>query len=240
MTEYIKTLKRNEKGFGLLIESDAGYIDPADEKNQKVIKEAFETANNTDSSNYGKAGIPLILHAVLQKADVLNLNNRVYGRDILFKQIEVYKQLIKDRTSGSENDHPESAQISIAGISNRIIDIWIEGSTVLGKILVYVSLGFVKYGVLSCPGDQIALLLSYNHKVGVSSRSIGSVTTRNSIDYVEDDLELICFDFVASPSTKGAWTAVDKSELQQYVENKQVKKPILENKVKDFLGLMND
>jgi len=124
-------------------------------------------------------------------------------------------------------------------MTHRITWIGWQDNTVVGKLIIYISLGFVNTGVVSTLADQIALLLSYGQMVGISSRSVGSVRNVNGIDYVEDDLEILAWDLVATPSTPNSWLVNDKSELQQYVENKQVKKPMLENKVKDFLNLVN-
>jgi len=108
MAENLKILKRNENGFGLLIESDAGYIDPTDKRNKEVIKEAFTTIGKIDPANYGKTTFPLELYVILQKSDIKNFNGRIYGRDILEKQVEAYKELIAKNASGGECQHPEA------------------------------------------------------------------------------------------------------------------------------------
>ncbi len=240
MSEDIKTLKRNESGFGILIESDAGYIDPKDKRNKDVIKEVFSKIGKTNPENYGKTVFPLELHVVLQKSDRENQNGRVYPRAILEREVEAYKELIATNTSGGECQHPDSTEISLERMTHRITSIEWNNNTVVGTILIYVTLGFLNLGIVSSLGDQIALLLSYDQKVGISSRGVGSVEKVNGLDRVQDDFSIIAWDLVASPSTPSAWVVNDKSELQQYVENKQVKKPMLENKVKNFLGLMND
>ena len=44
--------------------------------------------------------------------------------------------------------------------------------------------------------------------LGISSRGLGSVTESNGHTLVEDDFQLICFDFVSEPSTPGAFMTV--------------------------------
>ena len=42
-------------------------------------------------------------------------------------------------------------------------------------------------------------------KLGISSRGLGSVRESNGETIVEDDFQLICFDFVSEPSTPNAY-----------------------------------
>ena len=50
-------------------------------------------------------------------------------------------------------------------------------------------------------------------KMGISSRALGSVTQRNGKTYVEDDLQLICFDMVSEPSTPDAFMLKEHKKL---------------------------
>ena len=65
--------------------------------------------------------------------------------------------------------------------------------------------GFRKYGIISCQGDQTANLLISGYKIGLSSRGLGSVTSKMGVLYVGDDYELVGFDVVSDPSTSHAW-----------------------------------
>ena len=42
-------------------------------------------------------------------------------------------------------------------------------------------------------------------KLGISSRGLGSVKEKGDVNEVQDDFELIAFDFVSNPSTHGAF-----------------------------------
>lgn len=230
----VRVLKGNETGFGMLIEYD-GYINPKDENN-KIVLDKLKVTKTPD--DYGKTEFPLELYVILQKADTLNHNNRIYPHSILKKRVDDYKKLIEDFISGGENEHPDSANIAVDRISHRITDIWWEGKTVVGKILLYVTLGFVKYGVVFSEGDKIALLLSYGHRVGVSSRALGSVEKENGVNVVQDDLELICWDIVSTPSTPNSWILKNKEEIAQFKESKTQKNSLLETKLDNFLKLL--
>lgn len=121
-------------------------------------------------------------------------------------------------------NHPSETTIDLSRISHNIIELHWEGSTVVGKLEINTTEGFRRSGICSSQGDVVANLLLNGYKIGVSSRAVGSVTTDsmgNTI--VGEDLELICWDVVSSPSTPGAWIG-KQEELQQYVESKEVDK----------------
>ena len=65
-------------------------------------------------------------------------------------------------------------------------------------------------GVLSTPaGNILKELFKSGIKLGISSRGMGTVETMTEGDgdsqEVQDDFELIAFDFVSNPSTHGAF-----------------------------------
>jgi hypothetical protein len=55
-------------------------------------------------------------------------------------------------------------------------------------------------------GNILRELFKNNITVGISSRAMGTVTPiGEGLVQVEDDLDLICWDFVSTPSTYGAY-----------------------------------
>ena len=54
-------------------------------------------------------------------------------------------------------------------------------------------------------GMILRSLCGDNIKLGISSRGMGSVHEANGTTIVEEDFQLICFDFVSEPSTTGAF-----------------------------------
>ena len=224
-----KILKPGETGHGILIEYDSGYINPKD--NQRFISEIKKL-------DVGQRIIdePLVLYAVLQKCGVENRNGRVYPREILEREVTNYKRSIQESRALGESDHPESSIISIDRISHNIVDIWWEGNTVLGKLEVLMSPGFINYGIISCQGDQIANLIRKGIMIGVSSRGVGSLDKKDGKNYVQDDFELICWDIVTSPSTPGSWIFNKKEESAPFVESTQTKKSLIIDKLDNFLN----
>ena len=228
----IKVLKRGQTGFGYLIEHDAGYISPDEPRNQAFINEIKKLET-------GKLVIaePLIVYVILQKYGVLNRNGRVYPESILRKQNELYQRAIKDRSAIGELDHPESSIIAGDRISHNIIETWWEGQTLMGKMEILMTPGYINYGIVSTKGDMVADLLRHRIKIGVSSRGVGSLKEgREGEQIVQEDFEIICWDVVTAPSTPDAWIFRNVDEARPYVESVEAKKPLTEEKLTDKLN----
>jgi hypothetical protein len=67
---------------------------------------------------------------------------------------------------------------------------WWDGDNVIGKI-----------EILPTPsGNILKALIESNITVGVSSRGMGSLKDVGGLMEVQDDFELLCWDFVSTPS----------------------------------------
>jgi hypothetical protein len=215
----------------LMVEHDAGFISPDEPRNQPFI-------NELNKLEVGKLAItePLIVYVVLQKYGILNRNGRVYPESILKKQNDVYQQLIRERRAVGELDHPESSVIAGDRVSHNITQTWWEGHTLMGKMEILMTPGFIKYGIVSTKGDEVANLLRNRIKIGVSSRGVGSLKEgKNGEQIVQDDFEIICWDVVTAPSTPDAWIFKNKEEAKPYIENIEHLKPTLTENLKDKL-----
>jgi hypothetical protein len=227
-----KIIKRGESGWGGLIEHDAGYISPDEPRNQPFINEI----KKLDGGNRLAIVEPLIVYVVLQKYDILNRNGRIYPESVLKKQVQLYQEAIKERRAVGELDHPESSIIAGDRISHNIIETWWEGKTLMGKMEILMTPGFINYGIVSTKGDEVANLLRNRIKIGVSSRGVGSLKEgKNGEQIVQDDFEIICWDVVTAPSTPDAWIFKNHDEARPYVENTEVKKPLMTESLKDSL-----
>jgi len=101
-----------------------------------------------------------------------------------------------DKISWTHNcDHPDSAVVSLANVSHMVKRMWWENKTLYGEVQI----------VDTPAGGVLKGLLKSGVKLGISSRGIGSVKKVDERDVVQDDFELISFDFVSSPSTPGAY-----------------------------------
>jgi len=65
----------------------------------------------------------------------------------------------------------------------------------------------------------MANLLLHGVLLGVSSRGVGSLKNQGGKNMVQDDFELICFDTVSNPSSKGSYVMKDKAESKIYTES---------------------
>ena len=137
----------------------------------------------------------LILSGVMQRADAQNGNGRIYPRPILEREMENYKKLVKERRALGELDHPDDSVVNLKNASHMVTDVWWNGNDVMGKVQV-----------LNTPSGQVLKeLVNAGVKLGISSRGLGSVHESQGQTIVEDDFQLICFDFVSEPSTTGAF-----------------------------------
>jgi len=209
MNNY-KILGPNESGKGILIEYDAGYINPKEGRNYELIKE---------SNNFLDHSKPFEFYAVLQKYNTPNRNGRVYPEKILKREAENYKKMIQKGTALSELNHPESSLIDLDRASHLITDVWWDGPILLGKLRLLTSPGFHDSGIVSTKGDMAANYLRQGVTLGISSRGVGSLKKVGEQNEVQDDFELICFDLVSSPSTPGAYLFLDKNDMSKFEEN---------------------
>ena len=92
---------------------------------------------------------------------------------------------------------------NILNVSHNILDCWWDGDDVIGKV-----------EILGTPsGNILKELLQAGILLGISSRGLGSVRELDEGTVaVEDDFELICWDFVSNPSTHGAFMKPIQSE----------------------------
>lgn len=191
-------LERNQTGFGILIENDAGLFVP--ERNTKLIKEGNLEFNSEE---------PILIDCILQKYDVENRNGRIYPEKILRKEVERYIDIINSNSALNEVNHPNDSNVNLNNVGHLIKKVWWEDNILWGTLEIVTSPGYFKYGICSLPGDGIAELLRRKVKLGISSRGVGSIKSVGGKNIVQDDFELICFDLVASPSTPGAYLMND-------------------------------
>ena len=170
----------------------------------------------------------LFVKGVIQRADTLNQNGRIYPRDILFKEVENYRKVVQERRAMGELDHADDPVVNLKNVSHLITDIWADDEVVYGKI-----------EILPTPMGNIARnLIESNVKVGISSRALGSVRSRGDADVVQDDLHLICWDLVSEPSTPGAYMMKEARDVDPRILNKIFSKSDRIDRIaNDILGI---
>ena len=94
-----------------------------------------------------------------------------------------------------ELDHPEDSVVNLKNVSHNITDYWWDGDNVMGKI-----------EILPTPsGNILKALIESGITVGVSSRGMGSLKPVGEVQEVQDDFQLLCWDFVSTPSNPGSY-----------------------------------
>jgi hypothetical protein len=197
-------------GKGLLVEYDAGYISPVEQRNADLIRESKGMLDHSK---------PFEFYAVLQKYNTPNRNGRIYPEKVLKREADNYKKMISKGIALSELNHPESSLVDLDRVSHSITDIWWEGPVLMGKLKLLTSPGFHERGIVSTKGDQAANLLRQGVTLGISSRGVGSLKKVGEQNEVQEDFELICFDLVWSPSTPGAYLFLEPNDRFNFEEN---------------------
>jgi len=137
------------------------------------------------------------VEGVLQRAVAKNQNGRTYSKEILMRESKRYTdEFVKVGNAFGELDHPESPVVSLKNASHVVKELWWDGDDLMGRI-----------ELLNTPaGNIVKEICRAGHTIGISSRGTGSVqqTNEGTLE-VQDDFELVCWDFVSNPSTHGAF-----------------------------------
>lgn len=160
---------------------------------------------------------PFLVSGKVQAADKPNANKRIYDYDTLHTQVQLYMEgPVAEKRALGELDHPETSVINLKNVCHNITRMWWEGKDLYGE-----------FEILDTPsGNILKELFLAGITVGVSSRAMGSVTPiGEGLVQVGEDLEIICWDFVSTPSTYGAYVkpvgSLQESYNPQQINNKR-------------------
>jgi hypothetical protein len=164
----------------------------------------------------------ILVEGILATAEVKNGNGRYYSRDLWEREIKKYMDNVKHNRALGELDHPDSSIINLKNVSHNIKRIWWDGDHVMGAI-----------EILPTPSGNILKALFDNRiPIGVSSRGMGSLRQMGDLMEVQDDFELLCWDFVSTPSNPGSYMkergAMNESKNDQYNKYTSVNSVITE------------
>ena len=188
-----------------------------------------EQINESISANGGK----LIVSGIMQRGSTgndknFNQNGRSYPLPILKREADKYKKVfVTERRALGELDHPESSVVNLANVSHNIVELWWDGSDLMGKI-----------EILATPSGNIAKeLLRAGIRLGISSRGMGSVRElgEGRVE-VQDDFEIVCWDLVSNPSTQGAFMDNLHESKQGITVNKKYNK--VHSLINDIISIM--
>ena len=161
----------------------------------KLIREEIETVEVLTEESNGKKHF--YIQGPFLQGDVKNRNGRIYESRILAKEVSRYNEnfIEKNRAMG-ELGHPNGPTVNLDRVSHKITSLKQEGSNFIGKAKI-----------LETPMGRIAgALLNDGVTLGVSSRGMGSLVSKNGVNYVGEDFMLAtAADIVADPSAPDAF-----------------------------------
>lgn len=205
----------------------------------KLIKEISQDLQYlTEEKESG--GKNYFIEGIFMQANKDNKNGRRYPKPVMEREVERYKQLIKEKRSLGELGHPPNPSINLNQVSHLITELKFDGDDILGRAKI-----------LDTPYGKIAKnFIDEGIGFGVSSRGLGSLKEKNGINEVQDDFHLATVDIVADPSApdafvqgimesaewildNGVWKTVQIEQAQKQIK-KASKADIAETKLKVF------
>jgi len=155
------------------------------ENNLEMICEAKKDG----SKNY-------FIEGVFMQSNQKNRNGRIYEKRVMEKAVDKYvTEQVKTGRAVGELNHPEGPTVNLDKVSHKINDLHWQGNDVVGKA-----------SILKTPmGKIVEGLLEGGVKLGVSSRGMGSLVSKNGAQYVGDDFMLSTIDIVQDPSAPSAF-----------------------------------
>lgn len=161
-----------------------------------------------------KNGGRILMRGILQKSDTLNQNGRVYPDVILTREVRNYQKFIKENRALGELDHPDSSVVELKNASHIVREAYMQEGICYGTV-----------EILDTPSGKILQsLVESGVTLGISSRGVGSTKREGDYDVVQDDFQLICWDFVSEPSTPGAFMMKEGKNLSRADINKTFNK----------------
>jgi hypothetical protein len=157
--------------------------------------------NESKEANGGK----ILMKGILQKAETLNQNGRIYPKAILEREVRNYQKFIKESRALGECDHPDSSVVELKNASHIIRSAHMDGDICYGTV-----------ELLDTPSGKILQsLVEAGVTLGISSRGVGSTKADGEYQVVQDDFQLICWDFVSEPSTPDAFMMSEGVEISR-------------------------
>ena len=175
--------------------------------NVKLITswQPFEYDSKMIAESRLENGGKIVMKGILQKANTLNQNGRIYPLPILEREVRNYQKFIQENRALGECDHPESSVVELKNASHIVREAHMEGDVCYGTV-----------ELLDTPSGKILQsLVESGVTLGISSRSVGSTRREGDYQVVQDDFQLICWDFVSEPSTPGAFMMREGVEVRR-------------------------
>ena len=206
----------------------------------KLISEEIQNAEYLVEETNGKKSYKI--KGVFLQSDIKNRNGRIYENDILTKEVDRYsKEFIDKKRAFGELGHPDGPTVNLERVSHMITKLTPDGKNFIGEAKI-----------MDTPyGKIVKGLIDEGAQLGVSSRGMGSLVTKNGANYVGKDFYLAtAADIVADPSAPDAFVegimenkewvwdngVIKAQDIEEYKEHIQEAKrlKLAEAKVKVF------
>ena len=161
----------------------------------KLISEEVTNAEYLVEEKNGKKEYKI--RGVFLQSNVKNRNGRVYPREILVREVNRYtKEFINKNRAFGELGHPDGPTVNLERVCHMVKSLIPDGDNFIGEAKI-----------MDTPyGKIVKGLIDEGAQLGVSSRGMGSIVTRNGVNYVKDDFYLAtAADIVADPSAPDAF-----------------------------------
>ena len=100
----------------------------------KLLTEYFEIPLTENIIEEAKTNDTVVIPAILQRANALNQNERVYPLEILEREVQDYNDLIKQNRALGELDHPDSTIVNLQNVCLAVREQYWDGDTLKGSI----------------------------------------------------------------------------------------------------------
>lgn len=186
----------------------------------KLIKELNESVEFVVEEKLGK-GKEYYIKGVFLQSNLKNRNGRVYPKEILQKEVKRYnEQYVQKNRAFGELGHPDSPTINLDRVSHMIKELYEDGDNFIGKAKI-----------MDTPyGKIVKNLLDEGATIGVSSRGMGTITSKGGVSEVSNDFVLAtAADIVADPSAPDAFVeGIMEGKEWAFVDGKFVEKDLRE------------
>jgi hypothetical protein len=188
----------------------------------KLITEVYETIEYISEANENGEK-EYFIEGIFMQANKKNRNGRMYPTEVLEREVDRYNKeyVVKNRAFG-ELGHPQGPTINLERVSHMIKELKKDGDNFVGKAKIMDS----PYGTI------VKNLIKEGASLGVSSRGMGSLKSKNGVNEVQGDFYLAtAADIVADPSAPDAfvegimegveWVYEGGRWVEQFVEQAQ-------------------
>jgi len=178
--------------------ADRGRVEVRDDRGKPLVEgvqfSAFEIGEREDPVSHEKR---IFARGEFARADQSTENKRMYGRELLEREVGRLQEAVSDRRLFGELDHPSDGKLSLQRASHIVTELKLtEDGRVLGEMEI----------MDTQQGLNLQAILAKRGKVGVSTRGFGSVTQNaDGVQVVQDDYNLVTFDIVANPADAHAY-----------------------------------